>query len=167
LNVTDRASAITQSVTLTGGAHLVVGPLMTGPVTLPSAGTYVYSKVGNTLPTDNMGVAGSLNSASLSANFSAQTVDVAVNVTAAGATLDALAKGVPIQQRANFFADSKMTGPAALVVTCQSGACGDTNHGAIGGGFGGPGGLAAAITYGFEKTGANAATVSGVAVFKR
>jgi hypothetical protein len=140
---------------------------MTGPVTLPSAGTYAYSKVGNTLPTDNMGVAGSLNSASLSANFLAQTVDVAVNVTAAGATLDALAKGVPIQQRANFFADSKMTGPTALVVTCQSGACGDANHGALGGGFGGPGGMAAAITYGFEKTGANAATVSGVAVFKR
>lgn len=145
---------------------MVLGPLMTGPVTLPVAGNYTYTKVGNTQPTDDLGVAGTLNSATLSANFTAQTVDVGVNVTAGGATLDAVAAGVPIQQRANFFTDSKMTGPGALVVKC-SGLCGDTNQGAIGGGFGGPGGLAAALTYGFEKKGANAGTVSGVTVFKR
>jgi hypothetical protein len=166
LNATDRATGALQNVTLTGGAHAVVGPLMTGPVTLPVAGSYTYAKVGNTLPTDDLGVAGTLNSATLRANFTAQTVDVGVNVTAGGATLDAVAAGVPIQQRANFFTDSKMTGPGALVVKC-SGLCGDTNQGAIGGAFGGPGGLAAALTYGFEKKGANAGTVSGVAVFKR
>jgi hypothetical protein len=166
LNVTDRATGALQNVTLTGGAHMVLGPLMTGPVTLPVAGSYTYAKVGNTQPTDDLGVAGTLNSATLRANFTAQTVDVGVNVTAGGATLDAVAAGVPIQQRANFFTDSKMAGPGALVVKC-SGLCGDTNQGAIGGAFGGPGGLAASLTYGFEKKGANAGTVSGVVVFKR
>ncbi len=166
LNVTDRATGALQNVTLTGGAHMVLGPLMTAPVTLPVAGNYTYAKVGNTLPTDDLGVAGTLNSATLRANFTAQTVDVGVNVTAGGATLDAVAAGVPIQQRANFFTDSKTTGPGGLVVKC-SGLCGDTNQGTIGGSFGGPGGLVAALTYGFEKKGANAGTVSGVAVFKR
>jgi hypothetical protein len=166
VTVTDRTTNAAQNITLAGGAHAVVGPLMTGPVSLPTSGTYTYTKVGNTLPTDQAGVAGTLNSASLSANFTAQTVDVGVNVTAGGATLGATAVNVPIQQRAMFVTDSRMTGTGSLAVTC-SGVCGTTNHGIIGGGFGGPGGVGAAITYGFEKGGTNAGTVSGVAVFQR
>ncbi|MDP1595078.1 MAG: FecR domain-containing protein [Gallionella sp.] len=167
VDVTDRATNTVQTgITLTGGAHTVVGPIATGPVSLPTSGTYTYNPVGNTLPTDQAGVAGTLNSATLSANFTAQTVDVGVNVTAGGATLDAIATGVAIQNRANFFTDSRMTGAGALSVSC-TGSCGTANHGAIGGGFGGPGGVAAAITYGFEKSGANAGTVNGVAVFQQ
>ena len=166
VTVTDRTTNASQNITLAGGAHAIVWPLMTGPVSLPTSGTYAYAKVGNTLPTDQAGVAGTLNSASLSANFTAQTVNVGVNVTAGGATLDAAAVNVPIQQRAMFFTDSRMIGTGALAVTC-TGTCGTTNHGAIAGGFGGAGGVAAGISYGFEKGGANAGTVSGVAVFQR
>lgn len=164
--VTDRATGATQNVTLVSGAHAVIGPLMTGPVALPTTGVYGYTLVGNTTPTTDTGASGTFTSASLQANFTAQTVDLGVNVTAASATLNAVAANVPIQNRAMFYTDSRMTGPGALAVTC-SGACGTTNHGAIGGGFGGPGGAGAAITYGFQKDGVNAGTVSGVAVFQQ
>ncbi|OGT07851.1 MAG: hypothetical protein A3J49_16235 [Gallionellales bacterium RIFCSPHIGHO2_02_FULL_57_16] len=168
VNVQDRATQVWQSgIVLTGGAHSVVGPIATGPVSLPVSGTYTYNKIGNTLPTDQAGVAGTLNSATLSANFTAQTVDVGVNVTAGGATLNAAATNVAIQQRASFYTDSRMTGAGALAVSCTAGACGTTNHGAIVGGFGGAGGALAGISYGFEKGGANAGTVNGVAVFQR
>jgi hypothetical protein len=166
VTVADRATGATQNVTLTSGAHAVLGPIMTGPVALPTTGVYGYTLVGNTTPTTDTGAVGTLNNVSLQANFTTQTVDVGVNVTAASATLNAVAANVPIQNRAMFYTDSRMTGPGALAVTC-SGTCGTTNHGAIGGGFGGPGGAAAAITYGFEKSGVNAGTVSGVAVFQQ
>ncbi|MDO9053173.1 MAG: hypothetical protein Q7U37_04475 [Gallionella sp.] len=167
VNVQDRNSGVWQNnISLTGGAHAVVGPIATGPVSLPTSGTYTYNRIGNTSPTDQAGVAGTLNSATLSADFTAQTVNVGVNVTSGGATLDAIATGVAIQNRANFFTDSRMTGAGALAVTC-TGSCGTTNHGAIGGGFGGAGGVGAAITYGFEKGGINAGTVNGVAVFQQ
>ena len=167
VNVQDRATGTWQNgIVLAGGAHAIVGPLMSGPVSLPTTGTYVYTKIGNTLPTDQAGVAGTLNSATLSANFTAQTVNLGVNVTAGGATLDAAAVNVPILQRSNFYTDSRMTGVGALAVTC-AGTCGTTNHGAIGGGFAGAGGAVAGISYGFEKGGVNAGTVSGVAVFQR
>ena len=168
VNVQDRTSEVWQNnITLAGGAHAVVGPIATGPVSLPTSGTYTYNQVGGTSPTDQAGVAGTLNSATLSANFTAQTVDVGVNVTAGGATLNAAATSVPIMNRANFFTDSKMTGAGALAVTCTAGLCGTTNGGGIGGGFGGTGGVVAAITYGFEKGGLNAGTVNGVAVFQQ
>jgi len=167
VNVQDRNSGAWQNnILLDGGAHAVVGPISTGPVSLPTSGAYTYNLIGNTSPTDQAGVAGTLNSATLSADFTAQTVNVGVNVTAGGATLDAIATGVAIQNRANFFTDSRMTGAGALAVTC-TGSCGTTNHGGIGGGFGGPGGVGAAITYGFEKGGINAGTVNGVAVFQQ
>ncbi len=166
VTVTDRATGTSQNLTLASGAHAVVGPLMNAPVALPTAGVYGYTLVGNTTPTTDTGAAGTLNSASLQANFSTQTVNVGVNVTAAGATLGASASNVPIQNRAMFFADSRMTGAGALAVTC-TGTCGTLNHGAIGGGFSGTAGAAAGITYGFEKQGANAGTVAGVAVFQQ
>jgi len=167
VNVQDRNTGVWQNnITLDGGAHAVVGPIATGPVSLPTSGAYTYNLIGNTSPTDQAGVAGTLNSATLSADFTAQTVNVGVNVTAGGATLDAIATGVAIQNRANFYTDSRMTGAGALAVNC-TGSCGTTNHGAIGGGFGGAGGVGAAITYGFEKGGINAGTVNGVAVFQQ
>jgi hypothetical protein len=130
------------------------------------AGTSGYTLAGSTTPTTDTGATGTLNSATLQANFTAQTVDVGVNVTAAGATLGAAASNVPIHQRAMFFTDSRMSGAGTLAVTC-SGSCGTTNHAMLGGGFTGSAGTAAGITYGFEKGGANAGTVSGVALFQQ
>ncbi|MDP2144163.1 MAG: FecR family protein [Gallionella sp.] len=166
--LTDRVTGLTQNMTLPSGAHAVLGPLMTGPVELPVAGVFGYTLVGNTTPTTDTGATGTLNAANtyLQANFSAQTVNLGVNVTAAGATLNAAATSLPIQNRAMFFTDSMRTGPGALAVTC-TGTCGTTNHAAIGGAFGGAGGMGAAVTYGFQKQGVNAGTVSGVAVFQQ
>lgn len=164
--LTDRVTGLTQNMTLPSGAHAVLGPLMTGPVSLPTVGVFGYTLVGNTTPTTDTGATGALNSATLQANFSTQTVNLGVNVTAAGATLNAAATSLPIQNRAMFFTDSMRTGPGALAVTC-TGTCGTTNHAAIGGAFGGPGGIGAAVTYGFQKQGVNAGTISGVAVFQQ
>lgn len=164
--LTNRIGNTTANVTLPGGAHWIAGPLMTGPVTLPTTGTYSYSNVGNTTPTDQLGNTGVLNSASLQANFTAQTVNMGVNVSLGGATLNAVATGVPIQQRSVFMADSNLSGPNNLAISC-SGVCGTTHQGHIGGGFADTGGVAAAMAYGLTKVGANAGTVSGVAVFQR
>jgi len=166
VTLTDRVTGTSQNITLPSGAHAVLGPLMTGPVELPVAGVFGYTLVGNTTPTTDTGATGALNSATLQANFSTQTVNLGVNVTAAGATLNAAATSLPIQNRAMFFTDSMRTGPGALAVTC-TGTCGTTNHAAIGGAFGGAGGMGAAVTYGFQKQGVNAGTVSGVAVFQQ
>lgn len=164
--LTDRATNATSNMTLAGGAHWVAGPLMTSPVTLPTSGNYTYTAVGNTTPTDQLGNTGVLNSATLQANFTAQTVNLGVNVSLGGATLNAVATGVPIQQRAVFMADSSLSGANNLAISC-SGVCGTTHQGSIGGGFAGTGGVGAAMAYGLTKVGANAGTVSGVAVFQR
>lgn len=166
VTITDRVTGVVQNATLAGGAHAILGPLSTAPVTLPVTGVYTYNLIGNTTPTTDTGALGTLDAATLTANFATQTVDVGVQVTAAAATLNAAAAGVPILNRANFSTSSMMTGPGALAVTC-TGACGTSNQGAIAGGFGGAGGVAAGITYGFQKVGVNPGTVSGVAVFQQ
>ena len=166
-DVTKRATGAVQSLTLAGGAHVITGPLMTAPVALPTNGTYSYTMAGSTAPTDHLGNVGTLNSASLSANFTAQTVDVGVNVTVAGTTLGASATGVPIQQRSFFMADSRVGGASNLAVGCSGAACGTTNQGTLVGGFAGANGKAAGMAYGFTKVGANAGTVNGVVVFQR
>lgn len=167
VDVTKRATGAVQSLTLAGGAHVITGPLMTAPVALPTTGTYSYTMAGSTSPTDHLGNAGTLNSASLSANFTTQTVDVGVNVTVAGTTLGASATGVPIQQRSFFMADSRLSGASNLAVGCSGAACGTTNQGTLVGGFAGANGKAAGVTYGFTKVGTNAGAVNGAVVFQR
>ncbi len=168
ISMTDRGTNNNpSSKTLAGGAHWVTSAQMTGPVTLPTTGTYSYSMVGNTTPTDQLGNTGTLNSASLQANFTTQTVNMGVNVTQGNATLNAVATGVPIQTRGVFMADSSLSGVNNLAVTCTGSTCGTTHQGSLGGGFFGAGGAGAALAYGLTKVGANAGTLSGVAVFNK
>ncbi len=155
----------------TGSAHWIASPVLTGPVTLPVTGTFNYVLAGGTAPTDSLGGIGTLNSASLSANFSAQTVTVGLNVTTPNAgNLIASAANLPIQQKSFFEAATlgSVNGgvPGSMTVTCGTG-CAGTPQGHLGGVFAGPGGLGTALLYGFSAGISNTTIVNGVAAFHR
>jgi hypothetical protein len=165
VNVTDRATGIVSRATLKGSLHWITEPVATSAVTLPTSGTYTYTNAGGTSPTDNLGNVGTLNSATLSANFTAQTVDVGVNATVAGATLDAVGTSVPIIQNTVFYASSQepATSTSHLAVGCSGSPCGATG-GVVIGKFTGAGAIGAAVTYGLNN---GATTISGVTAFHR
>lgn len=171
INVTDRATGVVTPITLQGSAHWLAGPTMTAPVTLPVSGTFAYTLAGNTLPTDNLGTTGTLGSATLSANFTAQTVDVGVSATVNATTLGASATGVPIMQGAAFGVESIGSNMGnTLAVTC-AGTCGaaGSHGGVIVGGFTGAGATGAGMMYslGTGLGAAGATVISGVAAFHR
>jgi hypothetical protein len=169
MDVTDRPTGVTTATSLAGSLHWIAGPTETTAVTLPVSGTYSYTHAGGTIPTDNMGNAGTLNSATLSANFTAQTVDIGVNVSVAGANMVGTAANVPIIQSTAFYADSTypQATPSHLAVTC-TGTCGTSAQGAVLGGFTGAGATGAMMSYGFENIGTTSTQViSGVAAFRR
>ncbi len=165
INITNRIDGTVKTQPLMGSLHWIAGPVETAAVTLPLSGTFTYVNAGGTAPTDNLGNVGTLNSASLTANFTAQTVDVGVQTAIASSTLTASATAVPIIQRTAFAAGPNM--PVNLSVTC-TGACGTTQQGSIVGGFTGAGATGAAMMYSLEKVGgANASITSGVVAFHR
>lgn len=169
VNATNRATGVVTTHALAGSLHWIAGPTETAAVTLPLSGSYTYINAGGTTPTDNLSHVGTLNSATLSADFTAQTVNVGVNVTVAGSTLAATAANVPIIQRTAFYADSQtpQTNPAHLAVTC-TGSCGTSTQGAILGNFVAPGATGAMMSYGLQNISASSTQViSGVAAFHR
>lgn len=153
-----------QSIPL-GGIHWITPPASSGSNSLPVSGTYNYVLAGGTRPTDQLGNMGTLNSASLSANFTAMTVNMAANVTVANTTFNGSATGVPIQNGMVFGTDKGGTYSA----TC-SGSCGG---GVVAGNAVGvftQAGLGAAVTYGFQtgpSIGSPTTVVGGVAAFHR
>jgi len=164
-NATDRVTGIVTPVTNSGSLHWIAEPVATAATTLPLVGTYTYVNAGGTTPTDNTGVTGTLNSATLTADFTAHTVNMGVNVTVAGATLDAVANNAPIIQRTAFYASSQEppTSTSHLAVTCSGGAaCSTTVGGSVFGKFTGAEAIGAVMTYGLQN--GNSA-VSGVAAF--
>lgn len=72
--------------------------------TLPTTGSATFQLVGNTNPTDNLGNSGVLGSATLSADFTNQTVDAAVNLAINNQTWDATANDVALDGEAATFA---------------------------------------------------------------
>jgi hypothetical protein len=164
MNSTDRLTGLTGVRTQAGSAHWITEPVSTSAVTLPTSGTYTYTLAGGTNPTDELGNVGTLNSATLVANFSTQTVNAGVNTTVNGATLNATATNAPIIQNTAFYASSNE--PAAstsyLNVTC-TGTCG-VNGGTVIGKFTGTGATGVAMTYGLRN---GASAISGVAAFHR
>jgi hypothetical protein len=156
----------------TGSAHWIASPTLVGPVTLPVTGTFNYVLAGGTAPTDSLGGTGTLNSASLVANFTAQTVTVGINVTTTNAgNLIASAANLPIEQKSFFNAATAgaINGggvPGSMTVTCGAG-CTGTPQGQLGGVFAGSGGLGAAVLYGFAAGANNTTIVNGVAAFHR
>jgi hypothetical protein len=61
--------------------HWIEGADSAAPPVIPQSGTAFYTLVGSTTPTDRAGHTGVLNSASLNADFTHQTVDASFDVT--------------------------------------------------------------------------------------
>lgn len=171
ITTTDLSTTVASSHANTSSSHWITGPVMTAPVDLPVSGSYTYVLAGGTAPTDSLGGVGTLNSASLSANFSAQTVTVGVNVTTPNAgNLVATGANIPIEQK-NFFNASTANAPnggsnqGLLTVTCAAGCgAGGAISGNVGGVFVGTGGIGAGMAYGLSNGTVN---VNGVAAFHR
>ncbi|MCX7193675.1 MAG: FecR family protein [Proteobacteria bacterium] len=170
LSITNITNTTVTNPANASSAHWITGPIMTAPVDLPISGTYNYVLSGGTTPTDSLGGVGTLNSASLTANFTAQTVNIGLNVTTPNAgNLVANALNVPIEQK-NFFNAASANSPngganlGLLTVTCAAGCGAATISGNVGGVFVGAGGIGAGMAYGFSNGTVN---VNGVAAFHR
>jgi len=164
LNVTNRATGAISSSALTGSLHWITEPTSTTAVTLPISGTYAYTFAGGTHPTDNLGNVGTLNSATVSANFTAQTVNMGVNATVNGATLNATGTNAPIIQRTAFYASTSEPSSSSSYLTVKcTGSCGTTG-GTVIGKFSGAGATGVAMSYGLQN---GTSVVSGVAAFHR
>jgi len=154
-----------QSADLSGRSlHYIFGPSQTAPVTLPLTGTGTYDVVGSTHPTDFSGNVGTLNSATLNANFSNKTVDTSVNVTVAGQTWNAAANAVPIYRDQYFSAYGGAPGanrPAQLVITCAPNCTPVNAPGSIDGFFTGKTGQGAGMMYNINNT------IAGAVAFAR
>lgn len=169
LAITDLATSTVTNPANTN-SHWIVGPTMTGPVDLPLSGTFNYVLAGGSAPTDSLGGVGTLNSASLTANFTAQTVSVGLNVTTPNAgNLVASGANIPIEQKSFFNAGtanapSGGANPGSLTVTCPAGCGTAVLSGHLGGVFVGAGGIGAGVAYGMQK---DTVIVNGVAAFHR
>jgi len=165
IDVTDRASGTSTRFPNPGSLHWIAGPTMTAPVALPTSGTFAYTHVGGTTPTDQAGLTGTLNSATLTANFTAMTVDAQVNATVSGTTLDGLAQGMAIMPRGHFGTET-----GTMTVNCTGCTGTPVTAGAMGGAFTGPTGAGAALIYQLTTTSDAAGSplaISGAAAFKR
>ena len=130
--------------------YIFAGP-QSGPVALPLTGTAVYDVIGSTSPTDFNGHVGTLNSATLNANFTNRTADATVNIAIAGQTWNGSATGMPIYRDQYFSAYSGtpipgLPNPAPLVLSCTPN-CGQGASGSFDGFFAGRNGARAGMMY--------------------
>jgi hypothetical protein len=141
-----------QALDLNGRSlHYIFAGTQSGPVALPLTGAAIYDVIGSTSPTDNAGHVGTLNNAALSANFTARTVDVSVNLTKNGQTWTGSASGVPIYRDQYFSAYTGNpipggTNPAPLNLGCTPN-CGGGATGSFDGFFTGRNGSRAGLMY--------------------
>ena len=84
--------------------HYVFAGAQNGPVTLPLTGTATYDVDRPHQPDGLPGHVGTLNTATLDANFTNRTVDAGVNLTIGGQTIIASANGMPIYRDQYFSA---------------------------------------------------------------
>ncbi|MEO8101151.1 MAG: FecR domain-containing protein [Betaproteobacteria bacterium] len=132
--------------------HYIFSPTQSGPVSLPLTGSAVYDVVGSTRPTDGAGHTGTMNSASLAANFSARTVDASVNIGINGQTWNGAANGVPIYRDQYFsaYGGGSIAGvprPSLLTITCAPNCTPALPIGALDGFFSGRTGRGAGMIY--------------------
>jgi len=154
----------TTTVQNPAGLHYIAGPSISA---LPLTGTYAYQFIGGTAPTDNLGDVGTLNGASLSANFTNQTVDASVNATVTGTTLIATATGMPISSAAISTVNNLIGSSTILNVTC-TGTCGTVSGGQMGVTFVGASGQGAGLLYTLTTNSSSIdKTILGTAAFKR
>ncbi len=157
------AGGAQQPLSLDGRSlHYIFSGVQNGPVALPLTGSATYDLIGSTSPTDNAGNVGTLNSATLAANFTNRTVDTNVNLTIAGQTINGAANGVPIYREQYFTAfrgnAAGLPVPQQLVITCNP-ACPQAG-GSIDGFFAGRNAQGAGMMY-------NLNGASGAAAFRR
>ncbi len=133
----------------------------TGPALLPLSGTFNYVKVGNTTPTNQSGVTGTLDAASLTADFTSRQVNVGITATVAGTTLTGTANNLSLFDNA-FHDNSNGGGTGSINVNC-SGSCGAQASGSITGHFTGNGAVGAGVSYSLES----GSTINGVVGFQR
>jgi hypothetical protein len=131
--------------------HYIFAGTQSGPVALPLTGTAAYDVIGSTSPTDFNGRVGTLNSATLNANFTNRTADAAVNITIGGQTWNAQANGMGIYRDQYFAAYSGtpivgVPNPVPLVMSCTPN-CGSGAAGSFDGFFAGRTGNRAGMMY--------------------
>jgi len=131
--------------------HYIFAGTQSGPVALPLTGAAIYDVIGSTSPTDGNGHVGTLNSATLNANFSARTVDASVNIAINGQTWTGSASGMPIYRDQHFNAYTGnpipgATNPAPLTIGCTP-SCGANAQGSFDGFFTGRTGSRAGMIY--------------------
>ncbi|MBE0625013.1 MAG: FecR domain-containing protein [Burkholderiales bacterium] len=177
IGVTDRISGASLGVVAaTQSVPFVISGSQSGPTVLPITGTFNYTFAGGTSPVDsngNVGAALTAANASLTANFTAQTVNATLsNLTVGGNTWGASATGIPIS--ANVFQAGKKLGDTigSMTVTTSLGANPADTSGSLVGGFTGQTGNGVGMAYSLNhggNTSSNpaAVTASGVVVFKR
>lgn len=150
--------------------HYLLSPQQTGATVLPATGSATYTFIGGTNPTDTTGAIGVLNSATLSANFTAQTISTSVNASVGGRNWTASTPvAVPIIAGVGFEAARSLVASTAdnLAVSCAGSGCASSLAGRISGVFTGTTGQGAGLAYSLNTGGANGITVGGVAAFKR
>lgn len=169
--VVDRVNGSTLNANADFGPvnHYLLSGQQTGATVLPATGTATYTFVGGTNPTDTTGAIGTLNSATLMADFGAQKVTASVNATAGGRTWTATTPtAVPILAGVGFEATKSLTGTGnTLSVSCTGSGCQSTVAGQISGVFTGTTGQGAGMSYALNTGGVSGITVGGVAAFKR
>ena len=131
--------------------HYIFAGSQNGPVALPLTGTASYTMIGSTSPTNSAGGVGTLNSATLAANFTSRTVDASVNIAIAGQAWTGSANGMPIYRDQYFSAYTGtpipgLPNPAPLVIGCTPN-CGTNATGSFDGFFTGRTGQRAGMMY--------------------
>ncbi len=145
--------------------HYIFSAPQNGPTSLPLTGTAVYEVAGATRPTDLNGNVGSMNTATLNANFSARTVDASINVSIASQTWNASATGMPIYRDMTFAANTgrspggSLLPPTQLNITCTPN-CGGGSVGSLDGFFSGRTGQGAGVGYSINN-------ITGAIAFRR
>lgn len=108
---------------------------------MPISGTATYTVAGNTSPTDYKGNVGTLNSATLSADFTNAKVSTSINVSFNAATntstWNLTANNVPLGGSDGFKSDTALNGVKGIVntVTCTGASCAATTRGYVQGHF--------------------------------
>jgi hypothetical protein len=131
--------------------HYIFAGTQSGPVSLPLTGTAVYDVIGSTSPTDFNGHTGTLNSATLNANFTNRTVDASVVIGMNGQTWTGSASNMPIYRDQYFSAYSGtpivgVPNPTPLIIGCTPN-CGQNATGSFDGFFAGRTGQRAGLMY--------------------
>lgn len=147
--------------------HFLMTAPQAGPTQLPITGTANYVLSGNTSPTDNFGNVGTLGSATLSANFGAQTVSSSVALTVNSQNWSASVTNAPILKGSLFYADKILGGGGTQVPLAVTSTLGTSTAGTLMGAFTGTSGQGAGIAYSLNVNGSTGTTVSGVAAFRK